>query len=382
MTGQAHGSLALSATLLLCLSGMVSAQWSEDFEVYSDGSVLDGQGSWHGWDGVNTPHARVASQFASLGSQSLIVMAGADSVHEFDGYDSGHWTFRSDVYVPSSFVGKAYMLVMNFYANGGPYQWSVQIGFNGDSGNLECNCGSGTPIMRPLLRDQWTELRCDIDITNDLVEIRYGGFVLGSYPWSAGPFGGGSFGLLQIDAVDLFSDLVNFPHTTELYFDAMELTPFLGSVGTAYCFGDGSGAICPCSNAGAADAGCANSSGFGGRLETFGSLEVPADNVIFNGSQMTPNQPGLLFAGLNAVALGVGTAFGDGLRCAGGSIVRLGVRTANAAGEATWGPGMGAIAGWQAGDTRHFQLWYRDPGAGPCGSGFNLTNGIEIGFQP
>ena len=33
------------------------------------------------------------------------------------------------------------------------------------------------------------------------------------------------------------------------------------------------------------------------------------------------------------------------------------------------------------GDTWHFQRWYRDP-AGPCGSGFNLTNGLALTFVP
>ena len=33
------------------------------------------------------------------------------------------------------------------------------------------------------------------------------------------------------------------------------------------------------------------------------------------------------------------------------------------------------------GQTWYFQGWYRDP-AGPCGSGFNLTNGIEVTFTP
>ena len=42
-------------------------------------------------------------------------------------------------------------------------------------------------------------------------------------------------------------------------------------------------------------------------------------------------------------------------------------------------PGQGA--GIVAGATVHFQGWYRDP-AGPCGSGFNLTNGYSVVFVP
>ena len=31
------------------------------------------------------------------------------------------------------------------------------------------------------------------------------------------------------------------------------------------------------------------------------------------------------------------------------------------------------------GGTRYFQSWFRDP-AGPCGSGFNLSNAMEVTF--
>ncbi|MDE0893005.1 MAG: hypothetical protein OSB14_12545, partial [Planctomycetota bacterium] len=34
----------------------------------------------------------------------------------------------------------------------------------------------------------------------------------------------------------------------------------------------------------------------------------------------------------------------------------------------------------QAGDTHHFQLWYRDPAAG--GANYNLTDALEITFCP
>jgi hypothetical protein len=40
-------------------------------------------------------------------------------------------------------------------------------------------------------------------------------------------------------------------------------------------------------------------------------------------------------------------------------------------------PSTGAI---DPGDTWRFQAWYRDP-AGPCGTGFNLSNGLEVTFD-
>jgi hypothetical protein len=96
---------------------------------------------------------------------------------------------------------------------------------------------------------------------------------------------------------------------------------------------------------------------------------------------MLPSQPALLFVGNNTLNGGNGVPFGDGLRCAGGSVVRLGVKIPNAAGSATWGPGLGATGGWGTGDTRTLQGWYRDPSGSPCSNGFNLTGAVEVTFS-
>ena len=155
-----------------------------------------------------------------------------------------------------------------------------------------------------------------------------------------------------------------------------------GSVGMPYCFGDGSGTPCPCGNAGASGEGCANSSGSGAVLEASGSTSVAADDLAFHAQQLLPNKPALLFVATNAVNSGNGTPFGDGLRCAGGSVKRFAVRTPDAFGQASWGPGLGAIGGWSAGDTRRFQVWYRDPTGSPCATNFNLSHGFEVAFGP
>ena len=64
----------------------------------------------------------------------------------------------------------------------------------------------------------------------------------------------------------------------------------------------------------------------------------------------------------------------------GGGVRRLGVRFCDSAGSANWSGGLGAAGGWAAGDIQRFQGWYRDA-SGPCGSTFNLTQGIELTFQ-
>ena len=168
-----------------------------------------------------------------------------------------------------------------------------------------------------------------------------------------------------------------------MFVDFIDLEIFApGGNGTPFCFGDGTGAACPCGNTGGAGEGCANSSGSGATVVDTGSFSVSDDDLGFEASGLLPNQPALLFSGDDAIAGGNGIAFGDGLRCAGTNVKRLGTVTPDGNGDASWGPGLAATGGWGSGDTRRFQVWYRNPTGGPCGTGFNLSQGVEVTFAP
>lgn len=155
------------------------------------------------------------------------------------------------------------------------------------------------------------------------------------------------------------------------------------SVGTPYCSGDGTGTACPCANFGAPGLGCANGTfPTGCGLMGTGNPSVSQDTLVLHASTSTPGQPGLFFQGDNRIAGGAGTPFGDGLRCAGGSVVRLEVRVANAAGDAPSSVSISARGMVSPGDIKRYQWWYRDPLLSPCGTGFNLSNGLEIVWSP
>ncbi len=150
----------------------------------------------------------------------------------------------------------------------------------------------------------------------------------------------------------------------------------------AYCFGDGSGTPCPCANHGAPGEGCANSTGLGATLAASGSNSLSAGDLVLQASQLEPSQPGLYFQAQNDVNGGLGVAFGDGLRCAGGSVVRIQIRTASAAGDSSTALDVGAAGGVAPGDVRRYQVWYRNPNSSACGSSFNLTHGLAIVWAP
>ena len=152
--------------------------------------------------------------------------------------------------------------------------------------------------------------------------------------------------------------------------------------GASYCSGDGSASTCPCGNPGGTGEGCANGTGSGALLSSLGSNSVSAADFGLIAANLIPNQPGLYFQGNNAVNGGQGNPFGDGLRCAGGGVIRLQVRFADAGGSSQTSIDLVAKGGVAAGDTKRYQTWYRDPNTSPCGAQFNLSNGVELTFTP
>jgi len=98
-----------------------------------------------------------------------------------------------------------------------------------------------------------------------------------------------------------------------------------------------------------------------------------------------PNSSALYFQGTLQQSGGAGAAFGDGKRCAGGSVVRLGTKT-NAAGGSTY-PGSGQPTVSVKGlvttpGTRTYQVWYRNAAVFCTSATFNLSNGFQITWAP
>jgi hypothetical protein len=73
--------------------------------------------------------------------------------------------------------------------------------------------------------------------------------------------------------------------------------------------------------------------------------------------------------------------FGDGLRCAGGAVARIGTKS-NTGGASQY-PGAGdapvSVRGMvTAPGTRIYQTWYRNAAVFCTAATFNLTNGVSI----
>lgn len=151
---------------------------------------------------------------------------------------------------------------------------------------------------------------------------------------------------------------------------------------TEYCFGTAFG--CPCANAGDPTHGCANSSNaLGARLDVAGIANVSGDSFRMVGSGMPPTATCLYFQGSSQVPP---VLFGDGIRCIGGTLIRLGIKT-NSAGISSY-PGIGdasvSVKGQipSAGARRGYQCWYRDSVSFCTAQSFNLTQAVQVYWLP
>ena len=162
--------------------------------------------------------------------------------------------------------------------------------------------------------------------------------------------------------------------------------PVPSTAGTPFCFGDGSGLACPCGNAGLPGHGCANSTdATGGVLTSLGVASVTGDTLQLIGTHMRPTNCTYFQGTTQAPA-----ALFDGIRCVGGSLIRLGVESNDLAGTSCYPkPGSadlpvsvkGMIPG--AGGTYHYQVWYRDPEPTFCTADTsNYTSGYSLTWVP
>lgn len=155
-----------------------------------------------------------------------------------------------------------------------------------------------------------------------------------------------------------------------------------------FCFGDGSAGPCPCGNAGGLGRGCQNSAGTGGALlSASGNASLSADMLVLTSLGELPTALSIVMQGTTMIAP---VSFGDGLRCAGGTIKRMyvksasgGVVTAPQAGDPSVSARSAALGDpIPLGATRDYQVYYRDANPtfcpAPAGSTFNASGAVEI----
>ena len=161
-----------------------------------------------------------------------------------------------------------------------------------------------------------------------------------------------------------------------------------GGTGIPFCFGDGSlASACPCANAGAQGHGCASSQVAAGGLLVASGAANP-DTIVLAASELPAGVSCVFLQGDGVIA--AGAPFGDGLRCAAGSLVRLALKSAVGGSASFPEAGDPSITARSAAlgapippsSSRSYQVYYRDNDplfcAAPAGNTWNVTNGMRI----
>jgi len=122
--------------------------------------------------------------------------------------------------------------------------------------------------------------------------------------------------------------------------------------------------------------GAPNSWSPGAGISLLGSPSIAANDLTLRVDLASQQQFGLFYYGVNQVQI----IFGDGFRCVSGGVVRLNPAALTDIFGTYERPVDNNVQGFTVGQTWNFQFWYRDPVAG--NSGFNLSNGLSVTFQP
>jgi hypothetical protein len=159
-----------------------------------------------------------------------------------------------------------------------------------------------------------------------------------------------------------------------------------GALGAPFCLGDLATSGCPCANLGSWRHGCQNSATTGGaQLRAYGTTQPDTLQLQSTGELATA--PSVVLQGNSVVAH---LAFGDGVRCAGGSLKRLYVHSAVGGTLLVPAPGDLSVSARSAalgdpiapGSMRVYQVYYRDPSSGfcpaPAGNDWNSSSGVRI----
>lgn len=201
----------LSAVLLAPAAAM--AQWSDNFDSYPSGTVLDNVGGWTGWDNVAAAAGTASADHSRSAPNSIMISQPSDAVHQYPGTDSGQWTYTAYQFIPRDYAGDSFLILLNTYNHGGPYDWSVQMHFDSTTGMIVDDNHAGNAVA--FVREAWAQIRLEIDLDADTVTSFYNDQMVATGTWTSS-----ATSLTSIGAVDLFGN-----NSTPVYYDDISLTP-------------------------------------------------------------------------------------------------------------------------------------------------------------
>jgi uncharacterized membrane protein len=219
-----------------------STYFSDDFDSYPTGAFpcvgggCAGPAGWSVWASGGEP-GRIVSGNAHSGTKALRVSPGTDVVQTAL-LTSGQWTVTTQTYFPSTMPRPGYFIVMHAY-NGVPAgatsSWAIILRLDPQSGQVFDDVNGHYPYGPPvavaaLVRDQWAEVRAEIDLDANTYDLYYAGerVITGRTYAPAGSSPAGP----AIACLDLYSPA--FAIDTEAYAISADGSTIVGSASNVY----------------------------------------------------------------------------------------------------------------------------------------------------
>ena len=209
--------------------------WSDDFDSYTAGSLLHGQGGWEAWDLTIELSPYVSNEKYRSSPNSVEIdyddegIIWSDIIHMFYGVNSDQWTITAWWFLPEEFVGVSNFVLHNKYEHGVhefPRDTSVVLQADGQFDVID---DLHTLENLPLIRGEWIEIRIEIDFDLDTYDAYYNSTLLSSASWTRGE------GQKNLACINLCND---GEVSNVTYFDDINIEGDVSENSDLYCEGD------------------------------------------------------------------------------------------------------------------------------------------------
>lgn len=201
-----------------------SSLYFDDFESYATGSFIAQENPtwWTTWSNLpgSAEDGQISDEQASSPTKSLLVdkvPAETDLILKLGNKTTGAYELSWHMYVGTGFGG--YYNIQHFEAPG--IEWAFEAYFLAN-GNGYLLAGSTTQYPFTYPKDTWFEVKHQIDLDNDWIDLYINGVLAHSWPFSYQA--GNTNGTLQLGGVDFFA-AAGTGETPKYYIDDLDFSP-------------------------------------------------------------------------------------------------------------------------------------------------------------
>lgn len=194
--------------------------WFEDFENYNTGNIDSQTNEWIGWDNTNSG-ADISPNGFFNSSQSILIEQDDDLIHIVEPLvNSGEGEIIFYMLIPSGESGAYYNMLHNY--DGTNSNWAFQVLFASQNSGDQSFVDLENPIYFDALYDTWVEVRHEINIDNDIINLYYNSDLIASWTWSNGSTESSN----SLDALNFYGFCTGTGCVGEAWYDNIEICGF------------------------------------------------------------------------------------------------------------------------------------------------------------